>query len=628
MFDISWTDPKRETVGERKNRKELQSNGHSAPSRTSSTRSSKSPESLAQHSRPSVFSRLGGKKANLNRVGSNTKLSVLRNDDSIKASRRVSSYTVASASPSPGVAGPSNNIRRIPENGYFNGPPYIPDTEPHSSRSSEVAESVFSARTARSATTASSWASLLDSLPRKGSTSQPLSPKSFVTRTSDMTPLTLSPRPSIGPAEEVTTIVHVATAETIPIQSQDSPIKSYARPNSTKAYAKTCRSPSTFDSPVPPALGSPTSTILDSSAADQSWSPEHLMPKPLLSMQPLKPPSTPFRSISPHFMLSQPQRQVQSQPKRRRERSPPELSHLQRQIRRMEAASPKIILERLKEEWVEVADASVYRELELEKQRWMLFALRDLKNKTSGSKLIRDASGGLDLDGRREGRKVLSLFENHASASFLSALSPTTQIHHLSSTPLSPKYYPNIYPRSVPLSPPTTILPYSSNTFTSITSFSLPSLLPASSLPTILAECHRVLVPGGMLHLTILDPSPLPSTLGPKLRAWLDEHLLLHLERQFRPLNPSRLFPAWLRDVGLRSEGSTRLTVPGLSGGMKGEIVKQELKSVVGRMLWKEMWGPYVQGDRWWWEDEEIVEECEGLRTCWSWEVLEGVKAF
>lgn len=297
-----------------------------------------------------------------------------------------------------------------------------------------------------------------------------MSPESFVTRTSDMTPLTPSPRPSIGPVEEVTTIVHVATAETLPIQSQDSPLKSYARPNSTKAYAKTCRSQSTFDSPVPfikprekytttpimrrriakkdhlaqsstrsvspavsrtelriearpdsPALGSPTSTILDSSAADQSWSPEHLMPKPLLSMQPLKPPSTPFRSISPHFMLSQPQRQVQSQPKRHRERAPPELSHLQRQIRRMEAASTKIILERLKEEWVEVADASVYRELELEKQRWMLFALRDLKNKTSGSKLIRDASGGLDLDGRREGRKVLSLFENHGMSFILHA---------------------------------------------------------------------------------------------------------------------------------------------------------------------------------------------------------------
>ncbi len=153
-------------------------------------------------------------------------------------------------------------------------------------------------------------------------------------------------------------------------------------------------------------------------------------------------------------------------------------------------------------------------------------------------------------------------------------------------SPLSPKSYPNIHPLAVP--GPTSQLPYTSNLFTSIQSFCLPTLLPAASLPLLLKECHRCLisapappspvepspfsstttivsiktpVKGGTLHLTILDPSPLPATLGPRLRQWLDNHLILNLERQFRCINPSRLFPIWLADAGLRAEGSTIVTM-------------------------------------------------------------------
>jgi len=76
----------------------------------------------------------------------------------------------------------------------------------------------------------------------------------------------------------------------------------------------------------------------------------------------------------------------------------------------MEAASPKIVLERLKEVWIEIADASVYRELELEKQLWMLTALRTLKRKNS---LV--ASADPPLLWRT---KILSLYENHGKPYF------------------------------------------------------------------------------------------------------------------------------------------------------------------------------------------------------------------
>jgi hypothetical protein len=78
----------------------------------------------------------------------------------------------------------------------------------------------------------------------------------------------------------------------------------------------------------------------------------------------------------------------------------------------MEAASPKIILERLKEEWIEIADASVYRELELEKQLWMLSALQGLKKTLS---LIPDVNTNPPTSGIM---KILSLYENHGKGTF------------------------------------------------------------------------------------------------------------------------------------------------------------------------------------------------------------------
>lgn len=272
-------------------------------------------------------------------------------------------------------------------------------------------------------------------------------------------------------------------------------------------------------------------------------------------------------------------------------------------------------------------------------------------------------------------------------------------MHHLSTSPLSAKQYPNVLPLTAPI--PTTHLPYASNIFSSVHAFSLPSLLPSAAIPAMLKECYRVLVEaptpppsqpptptlseeegqqsksppaspatsvtfkGGSLHLTILDPSPLPATLGPRLRAWLDDNLMLNLEKQFRCINPSRLFPEWLADAGLRAEGSTVMYVKFFASvpsavwsrcsstaisrreddddrdpatmdefereklrerEMEDSLIKQELKSVVGRMLWKEMWGPYVQGEKWWWEDESVVDECERMGTVWEYAVIEAVK--
>ena len=58
----------------------------------------------------------------------------------------------------------------------------------------------------------------------------------------------------------------------------------------------------------------------------------------------------------------------------------------------------------------------------------------------------------------------------------------------------------------------------------------------------------------------------------------------------------------------------------------KEEDIKQELKSQVGRMLWKEIWGGFVKGEKWWWEDEKVIEECERMKTGWEYAVIVAVK--
>ncbi|KAH7360390.1 hypothetical protein BKA65DRAFT_183757 [Rhexocercosporidium sp. MPI-PUGE-AT-0058] len=648
MFDVSWTDPARETVGQRKFRKEQEAgNGTSRKtpglSRGSSLRSSNSSGLTFGQKKPSLLNLFSSNDAS--RVGYRTQTPAPKTEYPISNSQRLSSYTADSDSSSRELPATTT---RVPKNGFFGrSPPYYSEGE--LSACSEVSESVFSGWTGKSAMTESTWDSGAESVTSTGKVVQPLSGDSFV---SQSTEVTVSSREGIKTAEQTAMIIHISASGTMPILVKDSSGK--ASPPS-----------STFEFPLPITVEPktpPKDTARSERVNQRIGSPMVRRAQPSYTW---KPPET-WECDSGTPQVPQRRSPTALRPiKERRHKIPPsEIAHLQRSIRRMEAASPKIVLERLKEEWIEVTDAFVYRELELEKQLWMLTALRILKSKSSQEEIVVSASP--------RPTKVLSLYENHASCSSLSALTTATAVLHLSTNPLSPKSYPNIHPLLVP--GPTSQLPYASSIFTEIHAFSIPSLLPASSIPSILKECHRTLLTGseyqyttssqlsstsptstqpllksargGTLHLTILDPSPLPATLGPRLRSWLDSYLILHLEKQFRCLNPSRLFPVWLSDAGLRAKGSTIANVrffasvacstasnTDSNGSVYGngnaedmENTKQELKSIVGRMLWKEMWGTYVQGDKWWWEEERIVEECERMGTVWEYAVIEAVK--
>ncbi|PBP16438.1 hypothetical protein BUE80_DR012720 [Diplocarpon rosae] len=665
MFDVSWTDPDRETVGQRKIRKEQEiahgTDGKSQGlSRRSSIRSSESSGSNFNQ-KPSLLNLFGSsRKDGGSRIGHRSKLPSVPATDPAYASKRLSSFTGDTDYSGTGLP---LVTARIPQSGFFVGSPYYSEAE--LSARSDASESVFSGWTEKSTKTDSTYGSVSESshfiapdsivLGVKGSacsgsettrkTAQSLSENSFITQS---TAITVSSSDNIEAAEKTATTVHISASDSNTTEAQDS--KNIVPPTTFVFPLPNCQTPE-----VPPNISS-----RKEGAPQGSTFPVIKRTKPFYTW---KPPETwgcddGTSQISPPRAFAAPLRPI----KERRHKAPPtEITHLRKSIRRMDAASPKIILERLKEEWVGVADASVYRELELEKQLWMLTALRSLKKKNS----LEDTSEAQILGSP----KILSLYENHASSSSLSALTTATEVHHLSTSPLSPKSYPNIHPLSVPR--PTSQLPYASNSFSHIYAFSVPSLLPATSIPSILEECHRTLISapetlpsspkstsaspsqpvptsvpttpsksssrGGTLHLTILDPSPLPATLGPLLRSWLDENLILHLEKQFRCINPSRLFPVWLSDAGLRAPGSTIVNVRFFASvtpsghpttGVEEEMenTRHELKSVVGRMLWKEMWGAHVQGQKWWWEDEGIVEECQKMGTAWEYAIVEAVK--
>jgi len=225
MFDVAWTDPKRETVGQRKNRKEQQE----GLSRRSSIHSSRSSDSQPAQIKPSLLNLFGGSKRNLPRIASNSKLSVLRSDDSIKAARRVSSYTVRSDG---SALEQPDTTTRIPVNGYFTGPPYHSDAEQstpsegmisfsdlkYHSNMPLVSESVFSGWTDRSRKTESTWSSV-ESTASSGRVVQSLSPKSFITQSTEVT---VSPRDSVKAAEQVARVVHISSAGTVPTELHES----------------------------------------------------------------------------------------------------------------------------------------------------------------------------------------------------------------------------------------------------------------------------------------------------------------------------------------------------------------------------------------------------------------------
>lgn len=58
----------------------------------------------------------------------------------------------------------------------------------------------------------------------------------------------------------------------------------------------------------------------------------------------------------------------------------------------------------------------------------------------------------------------------------------------------------------------------------------------------------------------------------------------------------------------------------------KHQETRAELRSLVGRMLWREVWGEFVTAKNWWWDDPVCMKECLELGTFWEYHYIQGVR--
>ena len=83
-----------------------------------------------------------------------------------------------------------------------------------------------------------------------------------------------------------------------------------------------------------------------------------------------------------------------------------DLTAVQREVAKMAIASPEIVILRLNENWGTSTDASFYRELEMEKKRWMISAIRTIERGSQGTISPRRNQA------EDEDRNILALFES------------------------------------------------------------------------------------------------------------------------------------------------------------------------------------------------------------------------
>ncbi|KAH8127834.1 hypothetical protein FP744_10000882 [Trichoderma asperellum] len=238
-------------------------------------------------------------------------------------------------------------------------------------------------------------------------------------------------------------------------------------------------------------------------------------------------------------------------------------------------------------------------------------------------------------------RMAVCLYDSAATVAYLAALEPSKQHDHISLMP-TPKedLFNNVRIISVPRVSPTEF-PIAPRIYESVHSLTLPSLCPLPLLPGILNNVYKCLNKKGFIRLILIDPLPRAATLGTKMRTWIEENLLRNLAKHGKCMSPSTAFPHLLAQACLRGDGSILTTtkfyaMPSSaisrdqdaakdSVQMENEA-KAQVRSLVGRMLWVEVWGSYVTCNRWWWDDPECVAECLELGTLWEYHAVKGVK--
>ncbi|KAI3318173.1 hypothetical protein HD806DRAFT_549366 [Xylariaceae sp. AK1471] len=614
MFDVIWTDPNVEHVGQRALRKEQEAKekdkkkAESGRQSVSTTSSSSSERAFGLFTNKTRRTGTAPSRAKTNAGGRGPE-----ERDDVKA-QRTSIYGVKAA-----LAGQDESeISPKPAEGPFLPVQHPGSEENYSASPREILDSVLSkwAHQAAVATGAFDRLAAADTISETKTETyiQTLGLSSFITQTIETT---VSPR-NEADGDQIVTETHISSNS---VKTHTPPLPEVPEDASSVECEEADSFPPPYICPqTPPPIESPSNQILTSRGyqnLDRLGNPEAWKP--------------------PHEWDCTPTKQSNSTTSNERLRMPsaspetnnslfPGLAALQREIRMMEAASPELMLANMKSSMGEASDATVYKELEMTKKRWMFSALRQY---TGYAKFTERTNECLESPTANKRNRILALYETQASASFIAALYPTVSITHLAPNPISPNLFPSIQPLIVPsvsASASSRALP--PRLYSTVTCLSMPALFPSTDIPPFLRHIKRCLAPGGALHLTIIDPQPVSASMGPKLRQWLFTHLLIYLEQAFRTTWPSETFPAWLAVADLRGKGSTigTIIVPAVPEGLTKPDVNKELRCLMTRLLWQEVWGEFVKATRWWWEEEEIVQECIKLGTHWQYSHIIAVK--
>lgn len=339
-------------------------------------------------------------------------------------------------------------------------------------------------------------------------------------------------------------------------------------------------------------------------------------------MPPLKETQT---GSSPDLTPTEPipnKRASNTRVERQRRPSPEDMTHFTRFVRRMEAAGPRIILERLKEEWEDATDDSAREEVLMEKHLWALTALHlkalDKFARASSFTIPTMPLPAVSAVGRK--RRILELDGNFGKSSrpssftkvFLlifslaeiyqaSAMYPDSKITYLQQHahdftmplpaqaeihPLPGQYHKSdINPQTYPFVP----LPYPDSSMHHVRSARLPALLPANHIKSLIEECYRVLKPGGILELRLIDPLPERGTTGPLLLSWLEDRLLIGLEAGFRCTRPMAMVPQWVASAGFvplpfRNEGAAHGRLKSPPSSTLGSQLRNKNRQSLGRL--------------------------------------------
>lgn len=296
-------------------------------------------------------------------------------------------------------------------------------------------------------------------------------------------------------------------------------------------------------------------------------------------------------------------------------------TRFQRFIQRLESAGPQLVLDRLKESLQDPADLE---EEMLEQQLWLLtgFQLQSLGKARIVPKPQCNTGKILELYGNLckwtlcstctfVYRLTMILAEVYQS----SAMHPSQMVHFLTTKPQRSLSLPSNVSYLTAREFGTVPLPYPEDYFSHIRASTLPSLVPSAKLPELFRECYKLLAPGGLLEIRIMDAAPVRRTAGPMMRMWIEDRLSVNLEKLFRCSKPCSLVPGWLAEAGfeLSQENEVALTLPCALDQTSGDV-DRELSTMIGQALWKDTWGPFVEDlpgePKWWWEEDIIVQEC------------------